>query len=205
VNWKHAFFGDYETQVGMFYEGRTGRPYSFVYSNDMNGDGRTYNDLFYVPKGRGDVLFTGGAAMEEAFFAWMENNAQLNRYAGQVTPQNSARAGWVNTFDVRITQQLPGFMKGHKSEIWLDIQNVGNLLNKKWGRIDDFGFYADQGIANFRGIDPTTGKYLYEFRAERQGNTSATVTDSAFANADADGFNTGVSQWSLQLGFRYKF
>jgi len=31
------------------------------------------------------------------------------------------------------------------------------------------------------------------------------VTDSAFANADADGFNTGVSQWSLQLGFRYKF
>ncbi len=205
VNWKHAFFGDYETQVGMFYEGRTGRPYSFVYSNDMNGDGRTYNDLFYVPKGRGDVLFTGGAAMEDAFFAWMENNAQLNRYAGQVTPQNSARAGWVNTFDVRITQQLPGFMKGHKSEIWLDIQNVGNLLNKKWGRIDDFGFYADQGIANFRGIDPTTGKYLYEFRAQRQGTQSATVTDSAFANADADGFNTGVSQWSLQLGFRYKF
>lgn len=205
LNWKHAFFGDYETQVGMFYEGRTGRPYSWVYSNDMNGDGRTYNDLFYVPKGRGDVLFTGGAAMEEAFFNWLSNNSQLERYAGGVTPQNAGRAGWVNTFDVRITQQLPGFMKGHKSEIWLDIQNVGNLLNKKWGRINDFGFYADQGIANFRGIDPSTGKYIYEFRDQRVGNLNPTVTDPAFANADADGFNTGVSQWSLQLGFRYKF
>ena len=205
LNWKHKFFADYETQVGLFYEGRTGRAYSWVYSNDMNGDGRTYNDLFYVPKGRGDVIFKGGAAMEEAFFKWMDANPELARYAGSVAPQNSGRAGFVNTFDVRITQQLPGFMKGHKSEIWLDVQNIGNMLNKKWGRIYDYGFYADQGVANFIGVDQATGKYIYDFRAERQGNQSATLTEGAYANADADGFNTGVSQWSLQLGFRYKF
>ena len=97
VNWKHAFFGDYQTQVGLFYEGRSGRPYSWVYNGDMNGDGRSTNDLFYVPNGRGDVIFTGGQAMEDAFFEWMEKNPQLQRYAGKVTPQNAGTAGFVNT------------------------------------------------------------------------------------------------------------
>lgn len=196
LNWKHKFFGDYETRVGLFYEGRSGRPYSWVYSNDMNGDSRSYNDLFYVPSGPGDVIFSGGEAMEQSFFEWLSRNPELQRYAGGVAPQNSGRASWVNTFDIRITQELPGFFKGHKSEIWLDIFNVGNLLNKDWGEIYDYGFYADQGVARFVGVDQTTGKYIYNF---------TNPTSASYANADADGFNTGVSQWSLQLGFRYKF
>ena len=57
VNWRHAFFGDYYTSVSMFYEGRTGRPYSYVYDNDANGDSRFGNDLLYIPSGPGDVLF----------------------------------------------------------------------------------------------------------------------------------------------------
>ena len=40
------------------------------------------------------------------------------------------------------------------------------------------------------------GKYVY--------NTLYTDQPTA-ANADADGFNIGVSQWSMQLGFRYQF
>jgi hypothetical protein len=196
LNWKHKFFGDYQTSIGLFYEGRSGRPYSWVYSNDMNGDSRSYNDLFYVPSGPGDVIFSGGSEMEQRFFDWLANNPELQRYAGQVAPQNSGRASWVNTFDVRISQELPGFFKGHKSEIWLDIINVGNLLNDDWGHIYDYGFYADQGVARFVGVDEATGKYIYNF---------TTPTSASYANADGDGFNTGVSQWSLQLGFRYKF
>lgn len=41
--------------------------------------------------------------------------------------------------------------------------NVGNLLNKKWGLIDDYGFYATRRVGNFAGIDPATGKYVYSF------------------------------------------
>lgn len=195
VTWKHAFFGDYQTQVGLVYEGRSGRPYSYVYSNDMNGDSRT-NDLLYVPSGPGDVQFSGGAAMEQAFFDWLSNEENLQKYKGQYAPQNSGRADWVNTFDVRITQQLPGFMEGHKSEIWLDIQNIGNLINKDWGHIYDYGFYADEGVLRYAGIDPASGKYIYNFTSPE-----AAVP----ANSDADGFNVGVSQWSMQLGFRYQF
>src|SRR5690606_19965300 len=63
LTWQKAFWGDYKTSVSTFYEGRTGRPYSFIYQNDANGDAEI-NDLFYVPSGPGDVEFTGGAAME---------------------------------------------------------------------------------------------------------------------------------------------
>ena len=204
LNWKHKFFGDNNTSVGLFYEGRSGRPYSFVYFNDANGDNRTSNDLFYVPSGPGDVVFgtlaangvsTPDAAMESAFFDYLANNPQLARYAGQVTPKNAGRAGFVNTFDVRISQELPGFFDGHKSEIWLDIVNVGNLLNKDWGHIYDYGFFANQRVANLVGID-NNGKYVYNF---------TTPDAPTIANGDADGFNQGVSQWSLQVGFRYKF
>lgn len=203
LNWEHKFFGDYKTRVGLVYEGRSGRPYSYVYNGDANGDGRSTNDLFYVPKGPGDVLFgslsstgafTANPALEKQFFDWLAQNPQLAKYAGSYAPANGFRSSWINTFDLHVSQQLPGFFKGHKSEVWVDIQNVGNLLNKKWGRIYDYGFFADARVANLQGI--YNGKYVY--------NTLYTDQPSA-ANADADGFNTGVSQWSLNLGVRYEF
>lgn len=197
LNWKHKFFGDNATSFGLFYEGRSGRPFSYVYINDINGDSRT-NDLFYVPNGPGDVIFSGGAAMEQQFFEWLAQRPELARYAGQVTPANAGRADWVNTFDIRISQELPGFFEGHKSEIWLDIINVGNLINKDWGHIYDYGFFADQTVLRVNGIDPATGKYIYNF-------SPSAVEAPSVANADSDGFNQGVSQWSLQVGFRYKF
>lgn len=202
LNWKHKFFGDYETKVGLVYEGRSGRPYSYIYSTDANGDGRNGNDLFYVPN-RGEVLFgsltntgvfTANSDMEKNFFDWLAANPDLAKYAGQVAPANKFRTGWINTFDIRISQQLPGFMKSHKSEIWVDIQNVGNMLNKKWGNIYDYGFFANSRVAALQGI--YDGKYVYNFTG---------ADTPSVANQDADGFDAGVSQWSLQLGFRYQF
>ncbi len=203
LNWKHKFFGDYETRVGLVYEGRSGRPYSYVYVNDANGDSRTANDLFYVPAGPGDVLFgtltssgqfTPDAAMEASFNEWLKNNPQLAKYAGSYAPANKFRTGWINTFDLRVSQELPGFMKGHKSEIWIDVQNIGNMINKDWGNIYDYGFFADARVATLQGIKD--GKYVYNFRG---------ADEPAVANNDADGFDVGVSQWSVQLGFRYQF
>lgn len=206
VNWKRAFFGDYETRVGVFYEGRNGRPFSYVYSNDANGDGRSGNDLFYVPSAPGDVLFgtlsssgvfKADPAMEAAFFQWMEGNEDLMLNRGGYIGKNASRAAWVNNFDVRISQELPGFFNGHKSEIWVDIQNVGNLLNKDWGHIYDYGFFANRRVLTAAGI--YNGKYVYS------GFDPSRVEAPTVANNSNSIGNTGVSQWSVQVGFRYKF
>lgn len=189
LQFRKAFFGDYNTTVSAFYEGRSGTPHSWRYLNDMNGDGYT-NDLLYVPSGPGDVLFSGGAAMETAFFDWLERNPDLARYRGQVAERNGSRNPWVNTVDIRISQELPGFFKGHKSEIWLDIMNVGNLINKDWGHIEYQSPYSDMRAVRFVGLDQATGKYVYNFDE----------------NAVYKRFLTDLeSRWSLQLGYRYKF
>ena len=203
LTWKHNFFGNYRTQVGMVYEGRSGRPFSYAYFNDFNGDGRSANDLFYVPAGPGDVLFgtlssagvfTPDAAMEASFNQWLGGQDVLQQFKGKYAPANIGRAAWVNTVDLRISQELPGFFKGHKSELYLDIQNFGNLLNKNWGEIQDYGFFANQRVLSSQGI--YNGKYVYNYRG---------ADTPSVANGDSDSFNTGVSQWSVQVGFKYKF
>ncbi len=208
LNWKHAFFGDYQTQVGVFYEGRSGRPFSYIFSGDANGDSRTFNDLFYVPAGPGDVLFgslssagvfTADPVMEQRYWDWFATQEGLQGYKGTFAAENAFRADWVNTFDLRISQELPGFYKGHKSKLWVDIQNVGNLLNKDWGHIIDYGFNANLAAASLRGI--YNGKYVYGYRSGTEfGQATALAVPT-----DADGQTNGISQWSVQVGIKYEF
>ncbi|MCM5597340.1 TonB-dependent receptor [Xanthomonas hortorum] len=188
LNWKHAFFGDYETKVGLIYQGRNGRPYSYTFDNDANGDGRL-NDLLYVPNGPGDVQF-GTAAEAQAFWAYVEGNEYLSARRGQVAERNGARNSWINQFDLHIEQEVPGFFKDNKASVWLDVMNVGNLLNKKWGLVEEYGFPGMRGVVEYGGIDQTTGKYVYRFNTPDQ----STVYD-----------DRGISRWALQLGFRYQF
>jgi hypothetical protein len=138
------------------------------------------------------------AQMEQAFFDWMATEApELQAYRGQVAPANAFRAGWTNSFDVRVSQEIPMFFEGHKAEIALDIMNIGNLINKDWGLIDDYGFFSTRRVANYAGIDPATGKYVYNFR---------TPTDSSgIQETNGDGINTAVSRWSVMLSLKYKF
>ena len=200
ASYRMNFFGDYKTQISMFYEGRAGKPFSWVFNNDMNGDGQAGNDLLYIPNPN-EVRFITEAD-RVAFYEILARN-DLTGYQGSVLPRNSERAPWVNSFDVRISQELPGFTKGNKAEIWLDILNIGNLLNKDWGLIDEVGFQSDGGQArsfvNFAGIDPVTGQYVYAL--PRNSSGAIITNEEALLRRD----NKGESRWSAQLGFRYSF
>lgn len=188
VNWKHAFFGDYNTIVSLVYEGRSGRPYSYAFDNDANGDGRL-NDLLYIPKSMGDVLFRNPAE-EQAFWNYVNGNEYLRSHLGQVAKRNDVRGKWVNQFDLHIAQELPGFWEGHKAELAVDIMNVGNLLNKKWGRVEEVAFPGMRGVVEYGGIDQATGKYVYRFNTP----DPEQIYDEK-----------GISRWAAQVSFRYRF
>ena len=194
--WERAFFGKYKTRVGFFAEGRRGKPYSWVYANDMNGDGQFGNDLMYIPRGQGsgEVAFAGAtpadqAANESAFWAIVNSTGIKTR--GGVVSRNDSDNPWTNTVDMRVTQELPGFAKEHKSVISLDIFNVGNLLNKKWGRIDEAPFPSTRSFVNYAGTD-AQGRYVYALR--NGGVTDFTTRQARFE-----------SQWQAQVTFRYEF
>ena len=159
---------NYRSSVGVFYEGRRGKPYSWTYLNDLNGDGIGGNDLMYIPSapGSGEVVFRGRnttetpAQAEAAFWAVVDANPGLSSAKGGLVGRNNNYAPWVNNFDVRLSQELPGFMKDHKVSFTFDILNFGNLLNKKWGRIDEIGFPSNRSFVNYSGLD-SNGKYVY--------------------------------------------
>jgi hypothetical protein len=109
----------------------------------------------YIPSapGSGEVVFRGGAAEEARFWEVVNAHGALKGAAGGVVGRNNAYGRWVNTFDMRLAQELPGFMKGHKASLVLDIFNFGNLLNKKWGRTDEIGFPSNRSFVNYAGRD----------------------------------------------------
>ena len=184
--------GKYRTTVGLFYEGRAGKPYSWTFDNDLNGDGISGNDLMYIPSGRGsnEVTFTGLG--EDAFWKVVEAYPELNDKRGAVVGRNTGRAPWVNSFDLRLSQEFPGFMASHKASVTFDILNIGNLLNKRWGRTSEIAFQnggSARSFVRYQGLD-AAGRYVYNVIPTEQYE----VRQAA-----------GESQWSMQLTLRYEF
>lgn len=200
VNFQKRFFGSYKTTFGMFYEGRTGKPYSWTINNDLNGDGLIGNDLMYIPSapGSGEVVFQGDTATSKAnetkFWNIVNSNGVLRNSKGRVVDRNSDFSPWTNTFDLRIAQEIPGLFKGNKASFTLDLFNFGNLLNKKWGRINEVGFQAAgaqaRSFVDFAGLD-AAGRYIYKVRDNVESLDVRQVK--------------GESQWAIQATVKYEF
>lgn len=190
VNWSRSFVSGHRTTLGVFFEGRRGKPYSWTYINDMNGDGVLGNDLMYIPsaQGSGEVVFRGGAAEEARFWQIVNAHPGLSSARGGVVGRNNNYAPWVNSFDVRLKHELPGFGKDHKASFSLDILNIGNMLNKRWGRIDEIAFPLNRSFVNYTGME--NGKYVYSVGSLEDYTTRQ---------------NSGESQWAVQFTFRYEF
>jgi hypothetical protein len=200
-NFSQAVVGSYRTTVGMFIESRIGRPYSWTYRNDLNGDGVSGNDLMYIPSGpgSGDVEFAGATpaakqAAEARFWSIVDASPELAAAKGSVVGRNTSRARWVNTFDMRVSQEVPGFVSGHKGVFSIDFFNVGNFLNNKWGRTEEMAFNGGGGnrrtFVSYGGLN-AAGKYVY------------------IVGDGADDFSLkqarGESQWAVQMTLKYQF
>jgi len=200
LNWQKRFFDNYKTSFGLFYEGRKGKPYSWTYNNDLNGDGVGGNDLMYIPSkpGSGEVVFRGDTATnhanEDRFWSVVNSNADLRNAAGHVTQRNSSFSPWTNSFDMRISQEVPGFFKDNKGVLSLDFFNVGNMLNRRWGRINEMAFRSAGGqtrsFVDFVGLDDK-GRYIYQVRDK--------VDDYTVRQ------QKGESQWAIQATVKYQF
>jgi hypothetical protein len=199
ASWEKRFFGEYKTRLGVFYEGRSGKPFSWTVNNDMNGDGEAGNDLMYIPKafGSGEVIFAGDTATnhanEQKFWDIVNANKKLRGAAGGTVGRNTDFAGWTNSFDLRIGQEIPGMFKRNKAFFSLDFINFGNLLNKKWGHINEIDYQSAGGLArsfvDYAGMQ--NGKYVYSVRPQVENYLVRQVK--------------GESQWAIQATVKYEF
>jgi hypothetical protein len=186
---------DYKaTTISLFYRGYSPYGDSFLYSNDMNGDGVT-GDLIYIPKKRGDVNFISQAD-EDAFFAFMAQDSYLKKHKGQYAEAYSSRAPWVHKFDLRILQDFYIKIGGdkHNFQLNFDILNVGNMLNSKWG------VNKNMAASNY-------GKVL-KYEGKDANNTpsfSMVKINGEYPTKTYDTYLNYGQCWNLQVGLRYIF
>ncbi|HLM53637.1 MAG TPA: Oar protein, partial [Pseudoxanthomonas sp.] len=192
------FGGKAPFRASMFYEGRYGRPFSYVFGNDANGDGSFGNDVFYVPAGPGDVAFTNNssAADQQAFWNYIQSDPALVSRRGGPTTRNQGTSSWRNIIDVRFTQDVPLGFGDAKAQLFLDIENFGNLLNKDWGQVQEAGFPYTISVADYAGV--VNGQYIMDVsRFVNEANGAVTNPSLPYRNLE--------SRWSAQIGLRIDF
>lgn len=200
MSWDHAFFGDYKTTISVFYNGRKGLPYSWIFGTDINGDSIANEDLAYIPLANDPKVAYGTAtqAQIDAFQAFIDGDSYLRSHRGQIAGRNTSNQPWVNQLDLGFQQELPGLFKGHKTVVRLDVYNFLNLLNKDWGQVETLGFYGTRRLANVAGVQ--NGKYVYDL---------GTPTSPSWQNFGVYDTYTNptrvVSRWSALLTVRYSF
>lgn len=203
----------YATNITLFFERRSGKPITyFLDGNDLDGRGPgrdpygllspgTTNDAFlpYIPTvNDANVVFaptvvnnviTRTAAENEAAFFNTINALGLDKYEGGYLPKGVSTTPWVNTLDLSIRQEVPGFLPEHKGTVYLTVDNLLNLIDSSQGKVygSDFGNIE---LTDFT-IDPVTKKYIY---AAPTTNTSNYRT-----------FYTQDSVWRLKVGVNYRF
>ncbi len=201
LDWEKEFVEDFPTRFTLFGSRRSGQPFSYTYDYS-GGDERSFygiregsaddeGELFYVPTGFNDPLFSaasfgGNAVTQAAFFDFLATSG-LNEYAGGIAERNAFNSRWYTNFDFRFQQEFPGFFpKRARSIFFLDIENIGNLINDDWGRLEQVGFEYFQPVAN---QDIVNGQYVY----------------SGFPERSEKRITEGASLWQVQLGFKYQF
>jgi hypothetical protein len=213
LGWEHAFFGDYKTSVTAYYNGRDGLPYTWIFNTqsgvrDANGDG-VNQDPAYIPLVNDPRVSYGSATPEQiaAFHEFIARDPYLDSRRGTIANRNGDRLPWVNQVDLGIQQELPGFFKGHKSVIRLDIYNFLNLLDRDWGVTGSVGGFDTRNLVVLSGIN-ADGTYVYDLGRDNPATPEVEIPNvQPITDYDASPAfpNRLVSRWSAMLTFRYQF
>lgn len=207
-SWQHKFFGDNETGVSIFANGHSGAPYSWIAGNDLNGDNYS-RDLIYIPNAITDVSWNPNvtAVQKQQFMDYINKDPYLRKHEGRIAGRNGAHSSWLNQIDMSFKQEVPGFWAGSKGELRLDFFNIGNLINSRWGIERRAPFPLTRNLANVTGIDPTTGKYIYDISnaAYKDANGNYKPQSLVINEGQTPGAPVPSQRWSLMLTASYSF
>jgi len=204
---KWEYGGMWATTISLFGSWTSGNRFAYVYgshSNDVssiNNDGTTTNDLLYVPTDAEIDQMTfltlidingvtqNAAAQRAAFKQFIAQDDYLSGLRGQYTEKYGGETPWNTQVDLRILQDLIVSKKNRQVlQLSVDIINVGNLINSKWGVVE----YA------------TTSGYYQPLAVEYNNNSPIYQFDPSLKKTFTESPDL-QSRWQMQLGLRYIF
>lgn len=177
-----------QTRFSLFGQASEGQAYSFTYddSDSAFGDSNWNGDrqLVYIPTVDDANVEYGADFDEKAFNDFIEAEGLAR---GQTTGRNAQNADWHVSFDIKINQEIPGLMEGHRGNAFFIIKNVGNMLNDDWGVMNQGQFVGNRMVEMSVQDD---GKYFYKkFNA---------------GNEDQKSYKD-ASVWEMRVGVSYDF
>jgi hypothetical protein len=209
VNYHVEYAKHWSTTISLFYTGRTGDAFSFVYNGNPAGyvinhaTGATQGTyLAFLPQNKNDVIWQSEADWE-AYKWFVQLNPEIQKFLGTHPKRSAANLPWNNRFDLRIAQEFRINVgnKVNRLQFSADILNVANLLNSNWGITKELaGTFQNFQILNYVGRDATTGKAIVSM-ASSGGDYVTTL------KRDPGNQWTGSrpNVWAIQLGLRYTF
>ena len=183
--------GAWGTTLSTFFEYAQGGRFSYTYGGDINNDGSGLNDLIYIPTtSEISQMQFSGAGQGAAFDAYIAQDDYLSGRRGQYAERYGALAPWRGRWDIKFLQDYNFKVSENKTntiQFSVDVLNIGNMISKDWGRIQQPNNVQPIGVS----VDPNTKVPTYTFDP----NLSKTFGyDSSLA-----------SRWQMQVGLRYIF
>ena len=189
----NQFIDGHDTSITAFWQLREGHELSAVFNggNFTTGIGDTggrARNLLYVPTGVADPLVQFAPGFDtNAFFQWVDDNGFQR---GAITQKGGLNEAWQADLDIRIQQEIPLMFRDAKMKIFLDFENVLNLLNDGNGSRQ---YFVPTDIGSAIGVvsasvDSVNNQYVFE-----QFTPPVTAPDSI------------DSLYRIQLGIRAQF
>ncbi|RZJ18900.1 MAG: TonB-dependent receptor [Brevundimonas sp.] len=180
----------------------------------------TSNQLFYVPQvdsasglvtatSDPNVVYSGNLGNADGlanFNAFLQNTG-LIKYAGAIAPRNAFRTGAVTTFDLRLSQEISvPYMPTGKVKLYMDIENFGNMINSRWGVLEQYPFYRGVGtvVLNCQSASATNkcgqSDTVYDYSQLQNAGAGDLAGQPRRPNAQLP-----TSTWQMKVGARFAF
>ena len=173
--------------------------YSYMLSNDMNGDGYAY-DAVYIPTDaqvkNGDFRFVSDDDRDR-FMAFVHKDKYLSKHQGQYAEAYSVYSPWVHRVDFSYKHDFK--VKAGKTtnilQLGFDIKNLLNLFNSNWGvmKILNPAIGTEAKILKYEGAD-ADGYATFSTPKGVTGNTKTFTPNHAIGQC-----------WYASIGIKYMF
>lgn len=178
---------------------RGGYNYSYMTTNDMNGDGYNY-DAIYIPTDaqveKGEFRFVSEDD-KTRFMDYVHNNSYLKNHQGEYAEGYSVYSPWVHRIDLSYKHDF-NFNVGstkHTLQVGFDVKNLLNFFNSSWGvsKYLNPAIGSHARILKYEGVD-AEGYATFSTPASINKNTETFVLNHAIGQC-----------WYASIGVKYIF
>ena len=177
---------------------RGGANYSYMTSNDMNGDGYNY-DLIYIPTdeqvANGDFRFVSQDDADR-FMNYVHADPYLSKNQGKYAESYSVYSPWTHRLDFSYKHDFKVKTGNSTNTLQLnvDFKNILNLFNSNWG------------VAKYMNPELGEGRILKYEGVDKDGYATFSTASAVNPNTQVWVDDIGIGQcWYASVGIKYMF